>query len=135
MLMVDCYDRQENYPKALELLEKMYKQDKTNTVVSARIAEIKLKVSEKKNESLVSVAGRQYEEWTSSLSLKDTALGDGILNDVVRLYSLTSLTLSGNSLTDITPLASLGGLVFLDLSNNSISDLRPLGNLRELQCE
>ena len=113
MLMVDCYDRQENYPKALELLEKMYKQDKTNTVVSARIAEIKLKVS--------------------SLSLKDTALGDGILNDVVRLYSLTSLTLSGNSLTDITPLASLGGLVFLDLSNNSISDLRPLGNLRELK--
>ena len=38
MLMVDCYDRQGNYPKALELLEKMYKQDKTNTVVSARIA-------------------------------------------------------------------------------------------------
>ena len=133
MLMVDCYDRQGNYPKALELLEKMYKQDKTNTVVSARIAEIKLKVSEKKNESLVTVAGKQYEEWTSSLSLKDTALGDGVLNDVIKLYSLTSLTLSGDSLTDITPLSSLGGLVFLDLSNNSVSDLRPLGNLRELK--
>ena len=133
MLMVDCYDKQGNYPKALELLEKMYKQDKTNTVVSARIAEIKLKVSEKKNESLVTVAGKQYEEWTSSLSLKDTALGDGVLNDVIKLYSLTSLTLSGDSLTDITPLSSLGGLVFLDLSNNSVSDLRPLGNLRELK--
>lgn len=133
MLMVDCYDRQGNYPKALELLEKMYKQDKTNTVVSARIAEIKLKVSEKKNESLVTVAGKQYEEWTSSLSLKDTALGDGVLNDVIKLYSLTSLTLSGDSLTDIEPLSSLGGLVFLDLSNNSVSDLRPLGNLRELK--
>ena len=133
MLMVDCYDKLGNYPKALELLEKMYKQDKTNSVVSARIADIKLKVSEKKNESLVTVAGKQYEEWTSSLSLKNTALGDGVLNDVIKLYSLTSLTLSGDSLTDITPLASLGGLVFLDLSNNSISDLRPIGNLRELK--
>lgn len=133
MLMVDCYDKQENYTKALELLEKMYKQDKTNTVVSARIAEIKTKISEKKNESLVTVAGRQYEEWTSSLSLKNTALGDGILNDVIKLYSLTSLTLSGDNLTDITPLSALGGLVFLDLSNNSISNLQPLENLRELK--
>ena len=133
MLMVDCYDRQGNYQKALELLEKMYKQDKTNSVVSARIAEIKGKISEQKNESLVTVAGKQYEEWTSSLSLKNTALGDGILGDVVRLYSLTSLTLSGDRLTNITPLSSLGGLVFLDLSNNSISDLHPLANLRELK--
>ena len=133
MLMVDCYDRQGNYQKALELLEKMYKQDKTNSVVSARIAEIKGKISEKRNASLVTVAGRQYEEWTSALSLKDTPLGDGVLADVVKLYSLTSLTLSADSLTDVSPLASLGGLVFLDLSDNSISDLTPLGNLRELK--
>ena len=133
MLMVDCYDRQGNYQKALELLEKMYKKDKTNTVVSARIADIKSKISEKKNESLITVAGKQYEEWTSSLSLKDTSLGDGVLGEVTKLYSLTSLTLSGDRLTNISPLASLGGLVFLDLSNNSISDLRPLADLRELK--
>ena len=133
MLMVDCYEKQENYQKALELLEALYKKDKTNTVVSARIAAIKVKISEKKNESLVTVAGKQYEEWTSSLSLKDTSLGDGVLSDVVKLYSLTSLTLSGDSLTNISPLSALGGLVFLDLSNNSISDISPLGNLRELK--
>lgn len=133
MLMVDCYEKQENYPKALELLEALYKKDKTNTVVSARIAAIKVKISEKKNESLVTVAGKQYEEGTSSLSLKDTSLGDGVLSDVVKLYSLTSLTLSGDSLTNISPLSALGGLVFLDLSNNSISDIAPLGNLRELK--
>ena len=133
MLMVDCYERQGNYQKALELLEKMYMQDTTNTVVSARIAEIKSKISEQKNESLVTVAGKQYEEWTSSLSLKNNPLGDGILGDVVKLHSLTSLTLSGDNLTNITPLNSLGGLVFLDLSNNSISDLHPLSNLRELK--
>ena len=85
MLMVDCYDRQGNYQKALELLEKMYKKDKTNTVVSARIADIKSKISEKKNESLITVAGKQYEEWTSSLSLKDTSLGDGVLGEVTKL--------------------------------------------------
>ena len=133
MLMVDCYDRQGNYQKALELLEKMYMQDKTNSVVSARIAEIKGRISEIKNESLVTVAGKQYEEWTNSLSLKNTALGDGVLSDVVKLYSLTSLTLSADNLTNITPLSSLGGLVFLDLSDNSISDLHPLSNLRELK--
>ena len=133
MLMVDCYEKQENYNKALDLLEAMYKKDKTNSVVSARIAEIKVKISEKKNESLVTVAGKQYEEWTSSLSLKDTALGDGVLNEVVRLYSLTSLTLSGENLANISPLSSLGGLVFLDLSDNSISDLQPLASLRELK--
>jgi Leucine-rich repeat (LRR) protein len=133
MLMVDCYDKQENYPKALELLEQMYKRDKNNAAVSARIAEIKTKISEKKNQSLVTVAGKQYEEWTSSLSLKNTALGDGVLKDVVKLYSLTSLTLSGDSLTNIEPLSALGGLVFLDLSNNSVSDLAPLSSLRELK--
>ena len=133
MLMVDCYEKQGNYAKALELLETLYKQDKTNTTVSARIASIKVKISEKKNASLITVAGKQYEEGTSSLSLKDTALGNGILSDVVKLYSLTSLTLSGDSLTDISPLAALGGLVFLDLSNNSISDLSPLAELHELK--
>ena len=133
LLMVDCYEKQENYTKALEMLEGMYKKDKTNSVVSARIAAIKVKISEKKNESLITVAGKQYEEWTSALSLKDTSLGDGILSDVVKLYSLTSLTLSGDCLTNITPLSALGGLVFLDLSNNSISDIAPLGKLRELK--
>ena len=133
MLMVDCYEKQENYPKALELLETMYKMDKSNSVVSARIAEIKVKISEKKNESLITVAGKQYEEGTSSLSLKNTALGDGVLGDVIKLYSLTSLTLSGDNLTNVAPLSSLGGLVFLDLSDNSISDLYPLSTLHELK--
>ncbi len=133
MLMVDCYEKQENFPKALELLETMYKMDKSNSVVSARIAEIKVKISEKKNESLITVAGKQYEEGTSSLSLKNTALGDGVLGDVIKLYSLTSLTLSGDNLTNVAPLSSLGGLVFLDLSDNSISDLYPLSTLHELK--
>ena len=132
MLMVDCYEKQENYAKALEYLESMYKRDKTNTVVAARIAAVKEKISERRSENLITVAGKQYESGTSSLSIRNTALGDGMLDDVVRLYSLSSLTLSGNKLSNITPLASLGGLTFLDLSDNSISDVQPLTNLHEL---
>ena len=133
MLMVDCYEQQGNLPKALRLLEELYKQDKSNAVVSARIAEIKQRINDEKNESLITVAGRQFEADTSTLSLRSTGLGDGMLQDVVKLYALTSLTLTGNRLSDISPLSSLGGLAFLDLSDNLITDLSPLANLRELK--
>ena len=133
MLMVDCYEKQENYKKALSLLEEMYKQDKSSAVIPARIAEIKEKAAEEKNEGMVSVAGKSYELTTSSLSLQNTGLGDGVLGDVVKLYSLSTLSLTGNNLSDISPLSTLGGLVYLDLSDNAISDLRPLSNLHELK--
>ena len=133
MLMVDCYEKQGNYAKALEYLEAMYKQDKNNGVVQARIAAVKERISTEKSESLITVAGKQYEGGTSSLSIKNTALGDGMLGDVIKLYSLSSLTLSGNNLSNISPLSVLGGLTFLDLSDNSVSDLMPLSGLHELK--
>ena len=123
MLMVDCYEMQGNYKKALSLLEELYKQDKSSVVIPARIAEIKDKMSEEKNENMISVAGKSYELTTSSLSLQNTGLGDGVLGDVVKLYALSTLSLTGNNLSDISPLASLGGLVYLDLSDNAVSDL------------
>ena len=131
MLMVDCYEKQGNYKKALQLLEEMYKKDKSNAVVSARIAEIKEKESDEKNESMITIVGKSYEEGTTSLSLQNNALGDGLLTDVIKLYSLS--TLSGDNLSNISPLSTLGGLVYLDLSDNMISDLYPLSNLHELK--
>ena len=133
MLMVDCYIKQENYDKALELLEEMYKNDKNNTLISSRIAQIREIENDKKNESIVTVAGKQYDVATGSLSIRDTGLGDGLLNDVLQLYSLSALTLSGNNLSDISPLSSLGGLVYLDLSDNKIGDISALGGLRNLK--
>ena len=133
MLMVDCYEKQGNYKKALQLLEEMYKKDKSNAVVSARIAEIKEKESDEKNESMITIVGKSYEEGTTSLSLQNNALGDGLLTDVIKLYSLSTLTLSGDNLSNISPLSTLGGLVYLDLSDNMISDLYPLSNLHELK--
>ena len=133
MLMVDCYEKQGNYKKALQLLEEMYKQDKSSAVVSARIAEIKGKENDEKNESRITIAGKSYEEGTTSLSLQNTALGDGLLTDVIKLYSLSTLPLSGDNLSNVSPLSTLGGLIYLDLSDNMISDLYPLANLHELK--
>ena len=130
MLMVDCYEQQGNYAKALELLRGL---DTSDPVVSSRIAEIERKSREIVDDSIVTVVGKQYDVSTTSLVLRDTGMGDGILTDVLKLYSLTSLTLTGNNLTNISPLSALGGLVFLDVSDNSISDLSPLSGLRELK--
>jgi hypothetical protein len=49
------------------------------------------------------------------------------------LQSLTILDLSGNSLTDITPLLNMTGLVDLNLDNNQISDLSDLRNMSSLK--
>ncbi len=46
--------------------------------------------------------------------------------------SLQSLTLQGNQISDLSPLANLEKLESLDLENNQISDLSPLANLPEL---
>ena len=40
--------------------------------------------------------------------------------------NLKSLDLSGNQITDLTPLAGLTNLTYLDLSDNQITDLQPL---------
>ena len=47
--------------------------------------------------------------------------------------NVTHLYLSSNSLTDISPLASLTSLVELDLSNNQIEDISPLSELTNLR--
>ena len=49
------------------------------------------------------------------------------------LTSLTTLQLSGNQITDLTPLAGLTGLKELHLNNNKIVDLGPLANMKELR--
>lgn len=45
--------------------------------------------------------------------------------------NLKSLDLSGNQITDLTPLAGLTNLTYLDLSDNQITDLQPLEGFLE----
>ncbi|MCP0887837.1 MucBP domain-containing protein [Ligilactobacillus sp. WILCCON 0076] len=46
--------------------------------------------------------------------------------------SLTSLNISGNQISDISPLAKLSSLTDLNLSDNQISDISPIANLKSL---
>ena len=49
------------------------------------------------------------------------------------LTQLTNLDLSGNQISDVSPLAGLTKLTKLNLSNNNITDLTPLAELKKLE--
>ncbi len=55
------------------------------------------------------------------------------LGGIQNFTSLTFLGLSGNSISDISPLSGLTSLMELGLSNNSISDISPLSGLTSLE--
>ncbi|WP_051962683.1 leucine-rich repeat domain-containing protein [Mesoaciditoga lauensis] len=55
------------------------------------------------------------------------------LEGIQYCINLTDLELEGNSIFDISPLASLTKLAILDLHYNQISDITPLQNLTNLQ--
>lgn len=129
-LMAACYEAMGKYDKALELLRKM---DLSDSQVTRRIAELEQRRDELKQASLITVAGRQYSTASTSLAVKNAGLTDAELSSVVQLYALTNLTLSGNRLTDISPLSALGGLTTLDLSDNAISRLDALASLTGLR--
>ena len=54
------------------------------------------------------------------------------LTPLAQLTQLTELYLSDNNISDLTPLAQLTQLTELDLSDNNISDLTPLAQLTQL---
>lgn len=130
MLMADCYETLGNLDKALEILRML---DTRDPVVAERIAAIENARDMLASASKVKIADKEYDIGTPALTLKDMALTDEVLDGVSKLYALTSLNLSGNSLTDVEKLSTLGGLTTLDLSGNSISDLDPLSKLGGLR--
>ena len=64
--------------------------------------------------------------------LLGAAAGIESLAGMQNLTSLRTLTLDGNSVSDIDPLSGLTSLSFLSLSSNSISDIAPLSSLTDL---
>lgn len=130
MLMADCYEAQENWDKALEILRQM---DRNDAAVISRIAAVEQKRSQQQQEELRMVAGEGYPANTAELMLDGKNLGDGVLREVQQLHALTRLSLAENALQDLSALESLGGLSVLDLSGNEISDLTPLGKLSNLR--
>lgn len=130
MLMAACYESQGNYTRALEVLRAM---DTKNPAVSSRIASIEAYRKTLNDSEKIIVAGRQYPVGTSSLVLDNMALNDSVLEELVSLYALDSLSLANNSLSDISPVSKLGGLVTLNLSDNRIENISALSNLSSLR--
>ena len=130
MLMSACYEAQGNYVKALEVLRSM---DTKNPTVASRISTIEAYRQTLSDSEKVTVAGRQFNVSTSSLVLDNMALNDSVLEELVALYALDSLSLAENSLTDISPISKLGGLVTLNLRDNQIEDISALKSLTALR--
>ena len=130
LLMATCYEQQGNYAKALEVLRSM---DIRNSAVSGRIETIESARKSLNAADLVTVAGKQFRVGTTKLVLDNMGLGDEVLDEILQLYGLDSLSLAGNELSDISALSALGGLVTLNLSGNNIHDLTPLAALPGLR--
>ena len=135
MLMSACYEAQGNYEKALEVLRSM---NTKNPSVASRIDSIESYRKTLSEADKLSIAGRQFPENTTSLVLDNMGLNSDVLDEVVQLYSLDSLSIAGNAIEDISPLKNLGGLVTLNLRDNNIKDistLMSLGSLRTLYLD
>ena len=130
MLMADCYEAQGNLDKALEVLRLL---DTHDPEVAQRIMALERRRDSLNSAGKVKIAGTEYDMNTASLSLSGMGLTDGEMDQVAKLYALTSLNLSGNSISDISALSTLGGLTALDLSDNNISDIRALAELKGLR--
>lgn len=130
MLMADCYEAQGNLDKALEVLRLL---DTRDPEVAQRIMALERRRDSLNSAGKVKIAGTEYDMNTASLSLSGMGLTDGEMDQVAKLYALTSLNLSGNSISDISALSTLGGLTALDLSDNNISDIRALAELKGLR--
>ena len=130
MLMADCYEAQGNYDKALGILRTMNLQDE---LVAARISTIENRRHALMDSEKVTIAGRQFPSGSTSLILDDMGLGSEVLSEISQLYSIDSLSLSGNAISDIGGVSVLGGLVTLNLSDNQIYDVSPLSGLASLR--
>ncbi|MBR4472354.1 MAG: tetratricopeptide repeat protein [Oscillospiraceae bacterium] len=130
MLMADCYEALGNYPKALETLRKMNTSD---PAVASRILSIEQKRSKEQKAKLIVVAGCEFEEDTKDVVLDEKGITNEQLSEITTLYSLNSLSLKNNRISDISALSALGGLDELDLSGNQLSSVDALAALRELR--
>lgn len=130
LMMVDCYENQGNYTKALEILRGM---NTSAPEISTRITAIDNCRQRLAEAETVTIAGKKYPATTTNLVLDKMNLTDTVFTEISQLYALDSLSLAGNSISSIAPLANMGGLVTLNLSDNTIEDLMPLASLTGLR--
>lgn len=82
---------------------------------------------------VITIKGRKYKTSLTELNLREKELQDEDIISLKHMTNLISLDLSGNQISDLTPLSGLKDLEWLKLSNNQISDLNPLSGLKDLE--
>jgi len=130
LMMAACYEKLENYDKALQVLRML---DTRERAISSRIADLERRKAQLEEKKTVVIAGKEYPSDSTVLTLDDLGLADEDVEDVLQLYSLTSLSMAGNSISDFSALSALGGLTSLDLSRNMLSDVSAASALTGLR--
>ena len=69
----------------------------------------------------------------TELKITNTAVSEDVIEAIGSLPQLKKLTLSGCSLTNISPLSKTTNVSFLDLSNNAIRNIDALSSMSKLQ--
>jgi len=80
-----------------------------------------------KNAGITNLAGLEHCRSLALLTLSGNQIS--ALKPIAGLEKLQSLTLKNNKISDLSPLAKLTRLQYLDLSGNEISDLKPVAEL------
>ena len=130
MLMASCYERQDMFDKALEVLRTL---DVDQPEVAERIQTLAERRDQKNHANTLHVLGVSVRQDTGELTLDGRNLQDSDLEEILPLYALESLSLANNQLSDISTLTKLGGLSRLNLSGNRIRDLSPLAQMTGLR--
>ena len=130
LLMADCYEALENYPRALETLRKLNTAD---PAISNRIQSIEQRKLQQTQARMVTIAGVELSVNDQSAALEGLGLNDAQLQQLTVLYALDHLSLKDNQISDLTALCELKGLDELDLSGNQIRDIRALTKLESLR--
>ena len=130
LLMADCYEALENYPRALETLRKLNTAD---PAISNRIQSIEQRKLQQTQAKMVTIAGVELSVNDQSAALEGLGLNDAQLQQLTVLYALDHLSLKDNQISDLTALGELKGLDELDLSGNQVRDIRALTKLESLR--
>ena len=129
LLMADCYEALENYPRALETLRKLNTAD---PAISNRIQSIEQRKLQQSQARMVTIAGVELCVNDQSAALDGLGLTDAQLQQLTALYALDHLSLRDNQISDLTALGELKSLDELDLSGNQIRNIRALTKLEGL---
>ena len=130
LLMAQCYEGQGNYDKAVLALRSM---SSSSTAVTNKIASIEEEKKQAAKSGQVMIAGESHRIEDTSLVIDNKGVGNEVMPEVAKMYALSSLSMAGNNISDVSQLTNLAGLTSLNLNRNNITDISALSGLPGLR--